>query len=415
MANGDRRPVLITFKPKDRRPDTEQDKAAIVRSILADDVADRMTFFTADDMSRGNAVPSGMANELIAYDVNRYQAPIIMARLTEAEIASLGSDGNIATVEDDQPAWALPLTADLLVEGQPSPQSETIPVGVSQIKAPQAWDGSRGRAIKVAILDTGIDGSHPDLAPNFWGGASFIDDESSTNDFHGHGTHCAGTVAAVLNGAGVVGVAPAASLYAVKVLNRHGSGSYSSIIAGIDWCVNKKRMHVASMSLGGSAASNALETMCQAAFDAGVLLVAAAGNAGPPPGGGTSSVLYPAKYPSVIAVSAIGTDNVVAGFSSRGPEVELCAPGVSVLSTAPGGGYQTMSGTSMACPHVAGAAAMAWGSHRYQNNVVLRRLLAYTSDDLGNPGRDPIFGFGRVDANQATMSEIRPPAVPGLP
>ncbi len=415
MADGSRRRFIITFKPKDQRPDGDRDKAAIVRSVLADDMADRMTFFTADDMSRGLAAPSGMPSDMVAYDVNRYSAPIVMARLTEAEVSSLGSDDNVASVEEDQPAWALSLTDALLVEGQPAPQAETIPAGVSQVKAPLAWDGSRGKAINVAILDTGIDGKHPDLAPNFRGGASFIDDENSTDDFHGHGTHCAGTVAAAINGLGVVGVAPAASLYAVKVLNRNGSGSYSSIIAGIDWSVNKKRMHVVSMSLGGSGDSNALKTMCQSAFDAGVLLVAAAGNAGPPPAGSKSSVRYPALYDSVIAVSAIGSDNTLASFSSRGPKIELCAPGVQILSTAPGGGYQQMSGTSMACPHTSGVAALAWGAHRYQTNVVIRRLLAHTADELGNPGRDDHFGFGRVDANQATLSTSPPPAVPGLP
>ncbi len=120
-------------------------------------------------------------------------------------------------------------------------------------------------------------------------------------------------------------------------------------------------------------------------------------------------------YDSVIAVSAIGSDNTLASFSSRGPKIELCAPGVQILSTAPGGGYQQMSGTSMACPHTSGVAALAWGAHRYQTNVVIRRLLAYTADELGNPGRDDHFGFGRVDANQATLSTSPPPAVPGLP
>jgi subtilisin len=399
--------VLITFKPKDQRPDREADKCDIVRAAIESDVQ----FFSADDFSRGPAVPSAMAPEHIGYDVNRYGAPIVMAQLTDAEVGRLQANANIESVEEDQPAWALeaaPLIGTLAFEDQPSVLAETVPAGVSQVKAPPAWDASKGMAIKVAILDTGIQGNHPDLAANFRGGVTFVPDESTTNDYHGHGTHCAGTVAAAMNGQGVVGVAPAAYLYAVKVLNRYGSGQYSWIIAGIDWCVSKKRMNVISMSLGGGADVNALQKMCDTAYAEGVLIIAAAGNSGPPPAGQPSSVGYPARYDSVVAVSAIGSDNVIAGFSSRGPEVELCAPGVQVLSTYPVNNYHKMSGTSMACPHVAGVAAMAWGSHRFQNNRTIRTLLQQSADNLGNPGRDPLYGFGRVDAWQATLTMSMP-------
>src|SRR5207247_7862463 len=137
----------------------------------------------------------------------------------------------------------------------------------------------------------------------------------------------AGTIAAAINGAGVVGVAPQASLYAVKVLDANGSGQFSWIIAGINWCIQNK-MHVVSMSLGGSAAPAALQTICNAAWTQGLLLVAAAGNAQPqnpvPPAG--SNVVFPGKYKNVIAVSAIDSANIIAPFSSRGPEVDVCAP-----------------------------------------------------------------------------------------
>jgi subtilisin len=166
------------------------------------------------------------------------------------------------------------------------------------------------------------------------------------------------------------------------------------------------------MSLGGTAPS-AVQTMCDLAFSRGVLLVAAAGNSGGP-------VEHPARYGSVIAVSAIDAANQLAAFSCRGPEIELCAPGVDVLSTVPGGGYARLSGTSMACPHVSGAAALAWSTHRFAPagvalNVTIRRLLASTADNLGIPGRDNNFGFGRVDAEQAAFEFAVPPAVPGLP
>jgi subtilisin len=139
-----------------------------------------------------------------------------------------------------------------------------------------------------------------------------------------------------------------------------------------------------------------------------MLLVAAAGNSG-------AAVGVPAKYDSVIAVSAIDQANVIAPFSSRGPEVELCAPGVNVLSTTPGGGLGKKSGTSMACPHVSGVAALAWGAHRYASHVTIRRLLAWTADKLGNPERNERYGFGRVDAEQAACALTMPPEMPGLP
>jgi subtilisin len=166
------------------------------------------------------------------------------------------------------------------------------------------------------------------------------------------------------------------------------------------------------MSLGGSSAPGALEAMCNAAWNKGLLLIAAAGNTG-----GTSDpgVGFPAKFAKVVAVSAINNSNTIAPFSSRGPEVELCAPGVQVLSTLPGGGHGKMSGTSMACPHVSGAAALAWGGHRFSSNVTIRRVLAKTSDNLGVPGRDDLYGYGRVDARQAACRLTPPGEVPGIP
>jgi subtilisin len=407
MTEEKKKTVIITFKPKEKRVEKEKDKVEIIRSAIASEV----NFFTADDFARGLPGPSEMPEDMIGYDVNQYEAPIVVASLTEKEIEALKANANIAKVENDGKCYALghaQAPGGLVVEGQPSILTETIPAGVAQIKAPAAWDCTRGKVIKVAVLDTGIDSSHPDLTANFREGISFVSSESSWMDFNSHGTHCAGTIAAALNGTGVVGVAPAAYLYAVKVLDRSGSGAWSNLIAGIDWCINKKGIHILSMSLGGGGAPSALETMCNLAWSKGALLVAAAGNNG-------GAVGAPAKYKRVIAVSAIDSANNIASFSSRGPEVELCAPGVQVLSTIPGGGYGTKSGTSMACPHVSGAAALAWGTHRFSNNVTIRRILASTADNLGNPGRDDLFGYGRVDAEQAAASMVPPPVVPGIP
>jgi subtilisin len=408
----ERRQVIITFKPKDQRPDSTTDKVDIVRSALTQGVQPH--FLSATSLVMGASRPP-VEPHLLGYDVNQYEVPIVTAHLADAEIDALRNNENVAMVEDDAPCYALggPF-AHLAVENQPSPLAETIPTGVQQVNAPQAWGYSQGKGIRVAVVDTGIDFNHPDLQPNYVGGTSFVPGAATPMDDHGHGTHCAGTIAAAVNGSNVVGVAPAASLYAVKVLDHTGSGQFSWIIAGIDWCI-QNRIHVLSMSLGGDSAPTALETMCNTAWSKGVLLVAAAGNAnqGPnpvPPA--TSNVGYPGKYKNVIAVSAIDSSNVIAPFSSRGPEVDLCAPGVNVLSDKLGGGTTTMSGTSMACPHVSGVAALAWGSHRFSNNEEIWNLLASTVDNLGIPGWDPLFGYGRVNALAAASTMVPPPVVP---
>ena len=408
MAEDGMRSVIVTFKRKDKRADKKKDKAQVVRAAIEREVTLLDTRAVTPD------VIHGLEPAQIGYDINEYEAPIITLQVSEKEAAALRKNPNVASVEDDGQMYALGVRHDtgaLLFEDQPTVQAETVPTGINQIKAPLAWDATRGKGVKVAVLDTGIDPNHPDLASNYRGGVSFVPGESNPMDYNRHGTHCAGIIAAALNGVGVVGVAPAAYLYAVKVLSRSGSGNWSWLIAALDWCT-KNGIHIASMSLGGSAPA-AVQTMCDLAFARGVLLVAAAGNSAGP-------VEHPARYGSVIAVSAIDGANQLAPFSCRGPEVELCAPGVQVLSTVPGGGYARLSGTSMACPHVSGAAALAWSTHRFppagfRVNVAIRRLLAATADNLGIPGRDNNFGFGRVDAEQAAFEFGVPPAIPGIP
>jgi subtilisin len=410
-ASTARRSVIVTFKPKDQRPDRTTDKVDIVRSVLTQGVQPH--FLNATTLSLGAARPP-LEPHLVGYDVNQYEAPIVTAQLTDSEVNALRQNDNVAMVEDDAPCYAFsdPF-AHLAVENQPSPLAETIPAGVQQVNAPQAWGYSQGKGIRVAVVDTGIDFTHPDLRPNYVGGTSFVPGAATPMDDHGHGTHCAGTIAAAVDGSNVVGVAPQASLYAVKVLDRNGSGQFSWIIAGLDWCI-QNAMHVVSMSLGGPSAPTALETMCNTAWSKGLLLVAAAGNSqqqNPVPPA-ASNVGYPGKYRNVIAVSAIDSANVIAPFSSRGPEVDVCAPGVTVLSDKLGGGTTVMSGTSMACPHVAGVAALAWGSHRFSDNEQIWNLLAFTVDNLGVPGWDLLFGYGRVNALAAVAAMVPPPVVP---
>ncbi len=404
-ASDERRSVIVTFKQKPSRRNKADDKLAILASSCPR--SEDINFYdmaSAEPFAIGSpGLPAGASSDIVGYDINLFEAPIVTLRLSDSEIKALEGNPDVVSVEDDGVAYALPVES-FVYEGQPSVQAETVPIGVSQIKAPPAWGCSRGRGIKVAVLDTGIDSGHPDLAANVKGTVSFVPGESPM-DGNSHGTHCAGTIGAVINGAGVVGVAPEAWLYGVKVLANSGAGQYSWIIAGINWAIQNK-MQIVSMSLGGGGAPAALEAVCNAAFNAGVLLVAAAGNAGPNMG----TVGFPGKYKNVVAVSAIDANNVIATFSSRGPEVEICAPGVQVLSTIPGGGYGNKSGTSMACPHVAGAAAVVWGAHRFATNVQIWNLLAATADNFGPPGWDPLYGYGRVDVDQAALAMTPAPA-----
>ncbi|MEW6308624.1 MAG: S8 family peptidase [Bacillota bacterium] len=309
--------------------------------------------------------------------------PVIAATLPETALSALRSSPAVAYIEPDGKCYAV---------------SQTLPWGVDRIDADLVHaTGNKGTGIKVAILDTGIDLAHEDL--RVWGGANFISTATSYDDDHGHGTHCAGIVAALDNGIGVIGVAPEAQLYAVKVLDDAGSGSWSTVAAGIEWAITN-RMNVISMSLGGSVGSTTLEAACQKAWNAGILLVAAAGNSGTA-AGTTDTVNYPAKYATVIAVAATDSADLRASWSSTGPTVELAAPGVNILSTYPGDSYETLSGTSMACPHVAGVAALVWRAHPTLTNQQVRDKMNATALDLGVVGRDTWYGFGLVYAPSA--------------
>jgi subtilisin len=275
--------------------------------------------------------------------------------------------------------------------------------GIDRVNAPAVWGQTTGQGVKVAILDTGIDGNHPNL--NVWGGWNTLNNTSDYMDRQGHGTHVAGTVGA-LNVGRVVGVAPAARLYAVKVLGDDGSGTAASVATGIQWAANNG-MNVINMSLGASSHSQTIQNACDAAYNQGLLLVAAAGNSGNRAGTG-NNVNYPAAYASVIAVAATDTSNKRASFSSTGPAVEISAPGVSIISTYLNNGYASASGTSMASPHVAGVAALLWAYDGSLSNVALRQLLQQTATPLGNVN---YYGYGLVNA-AAAVAALEPPAPP---
>jgi subtilisin len=268
---------------------------------------------------------------------------------------------------------------------------ETVPWGVERVGAPAVQRQFTGVGVSVAILDTGIDSRHEDL--RVLGGASFVGGDHE--DRNGHGTHVAGTVAGLGTRRGVVGVAPGARLYAVKVLDDQGVGTWLSVARGIEWAV-RNNLRVLNLSLGSPQASRTLELACQEAEDAGLLLVGAAGNSGDP-GGAESSVNYPAAFEQVVAVAASDRANRRAPWSSTGRQVELIAPGTDILSTTPGNRYTQLSGTSMACPHVSGSAALVWSAAPELSARQVRQILGATAENLGMNRDAQGRGLVRVD------------------
>ena len=239
------------------------------------------------------------------------------------------------------------------------------PYGINQIKAPEIWDqAERGKGVVIAILDTGIDTTHPDLKDRIIDGRNFTLEGrfNDITDRNGHGTHVAGTIAGSEDGEGVVGVAPEADLLICKVLDRHGSGSYRSITQAIRWATrwrgpNGERVRIINMSLGGPSPDEKQYDAILQACGKGILVCVASGNEGD---SNESSMEFgwPAGYNECITVSASDEEKKLAPFSNNSKEVDVMAPGVDVLSTYPVGKYAVLSGTSMATPHVAGALAL---------------------------------------------------------
>ena len=270
---------------------------------------------------------------------------------------------------------------------------EDIPWGVKRVNIGDA--NQTGAGVNVGILDTGIDQRHPDLSRNVKGGYSAIPGIESASDDNGHGTHVAGTIGALRNGLGVLGVAPKVNIYAVKVLNDKGSGKLSNLIDGIGWCVEKE-IRVVNMSLSSSVENQTFRDMVQNARKAGITMVSAAGNRGP----GSNSVGYPARYVESIAVAAIDQNDKIADFSSRGREVTLSAPGVDILSTWPGRKYRKSTGTSMAAPHVTGTVALLLEADPGLSPSVIMSILQASADWLDGVNLDE-QGAGVLNVAQA--------------
>jgi subtilisin len=293
--------------------------------------------------------------------------------------------------------------------------------GVEHIGAVAVHDsGNTGAGVKVAIIDTGLDYNNPEFAGRYAGGYDFVNGDDDPMDDEGHGTHVAGIIAAADDGSGVVGVAPEAQIYALKVLDSSGSGSFFDVIAALDWVCGDYGSPPKALITNNSYGSNDYPgSLVQMAFDFadslwGVLNIAAAGNSGILSGIG-DNVEYPGRFASVVAVAATDRNDVRGYFSSTGPDVELSAPGIDVTSTVLDDQYETWNGTSMASPHVAGTAALVIASgikdanrDGFLNDDVRQRLTS-TARDLGDPNRDSWYGYGLVDAAAAAMVTTQPP------
>lgn len=241
-----------------------------------------------------------------------------------------------------------------------------IPWGVKHINAPQAWNSAKGEDVVVAILDTGCDASHPDLNGRVVDGRNFTTDYNGDianyQDNQGHGTHCAGVIAGSIDNNGIIGVAPKAKLIIGKVLSGNGAGEYHSIVRGIQWATswigpNGETVRVISMSLGASSTIPALHQAIKDAVSRGIVVVCASGNSGDN-NHHTDEYAYPGIYPEVIEVGATDNADNIATFSNTNDQIDVVAPGVDIISSAPGNRWSKMSGTSMATPHVAGMLAV---------------------------------------------------------
>ncbi len=270
---------------------------------------------------------------------------------------------------------------------------------LNKIEADYAWNKTFGNSsFLVAVIDTGVDWDHPDLAANYVSlGYDWVNDDNDPMDDNGHGTHVAGIVAAIINNSvGVAGISQV-KIMSEKGLNQSGDGYADDLANAIVHAVDNGA-EILTMSWGENSSNVLIQNALQYAYNSGALLVAAAGN------DGSSQKFYPAAYDEVIAVSATDHSDNPAGFTNYGNWIELAAPGVNIFSTVWDNSYNYKSGTSMATPHVSGVAALVWSVFPELSRDELRNRLRETADDLGSEGFDFYYGYGRVNAKKAVQN-----------
>ena len=325
---------------------------------------------------------------------------VVVVSTTREDLRALRRDRNIQTVLRDEKRYPQYIESSvkrrkLQADGQ------NMPYGIEMVNAPEVWPTTTGADVKVCVVDTGIDGNHPDF--NQLSGLDGVRGLPWEVDRVGHGTHCSGTIAAADNDFGVVGVAPDAEIYTVRVFGDNGAFTYSSGLMDAALKCEAAGAKIISMSLGGPIPNLAEFLAFRDLYNRGILTVAAAGNSG------NFLFSFPASYSGVMSVGALDENANKAPFSQFNFQVDIAAPGVDVLSTFPKENcqicdaigefdYGTISGTSMATPHVAGVAALLWSAFPQLEASDISTALEESATDLGSPGRDNQFGHGLVNA-----------------
>ncbi|NTU43423.1 MAG: S8 family serine peptidase [Nitrospirales bacterium] len=315
---------------------------------------------------------------------------LVPAQAVENVKAALSRNPNVNFVENNYLAGSSFIPNDLKYSSQ-----WHLPV----ISAPECWDLTTGSSeVVIAVIDSGVDPTHPDLATKLLPGWNFLNANSDTHDVLGHGTAVAGTAAALTNNTtGVAGMAWANHIMPLVVLDSSDYASYSNIASAIVYAADHGA-RVINISIGGSSSSSTLQNAVSYAWNKGVVIFASAMN------NANSTPYYPAACTNVIAVSATTSSDTLASFSSYGSWVDLSAPGASIYTTNNGGGYGAWNGTSFSSPMTAGLAALVLSVNPSLTNAQVEALLKQGSDDLGTPGFDPYFGYGRIDAYKTVVA-----------
>jgi len=336
-----------------------------------------------------NARGATQRSEIRGIAARVIRAPKASAELLKGE---LERDANIEYVEPDFIAQALGTSNDpYFVQGSQW--------HLSKIQAPTAWDTTTGSSTQVvAVIDSGVRASHPDLVGKVMVGYDFVANDNDANDENGHGTGVAGTLSPGSNNQiGVCGVAWANPILPVRVLDANGSGNYSAIANGIIYAADRGAK-VINLSLGGTSSSRALQDAINYAWNKQCVIVAAAGN------NGSNVAFYPAACTNVVAVSATNASDTRPTWSNFGSYVDVSAPGVDILSVYGTDQYAAWNGTSFSSPVASGVVALMAAANSTLSNVQLVDLLIKNSDDIGALGKDVYYGSGRVNANRAVTA-----------
>ncbi len=297
--------------------------------------------------------------------------------------------------------------------GRPSSHvdlSERIPWGISAIQAPKLWPKTKGQGIRIGIVDTGVDFSHPDINSSLYRGVNLLNRYQLPIDDNGHGTHIAGTLVASNAATGIRGVAPRASLYPIKAFDHDGAAYVSDIILAIHWCITN-RMNIINMSFGMDSYSSALHNAVKLAYERDIIIVASAGNQAK-----RNIIDYPARFPQTVAVGATNKGNRIAAFSNQGGLVDVYAPGEAIYSTWIHGQYNELSGTSMATAHVSGVIALLLAKKPTMTAAKIKEILTrsaititYRNKKLPRRGRlDAIRAWKLLGRNKKISSQLLP-------